>query len=127
MSHCSPRSDTSRSGAVLLLEWRNFHTLLPIGLDEDLCQSLLEDPGSMPVNALLLASSGAADLNPPEWLQAWGPQLVLLSVASGDRRARPAPEVLSAAQGYPLLRTDQDGWVHLSTDGEKLWVEVEKR
>jgi hypothetical protein len=27
---------TSRSGAVLLLEWRNFRALLPIGLDEDL-------------------------------------------------------------------------------------------
>jgi competence protein ComEC len=117
----------SRSGAVLLLEWLNFRLLLPIGLDDDLGQSLLEESGPMPVNALLLSGSGAADLTPPEWLQAWEPQLVLLSVASGDRRARPAPEVLNTTQGYPLLRTDQDGWVHLSTDGEKLWVEVEKR
>ncbi len=39
---------TSRSGAVLLLEWRNFRALLPIGLDKDLCQSLLEDPGPLP-------------------------------------------------------------------------------
>jgi competence protein ComEC len=109
-----------------LLEWRNFRTLLPIGLDEDLCQALLEEPGPMPVNALLLASSGAADLNPSEWLQAWEPQAVLLSVASGDRRARPAPEVLEAVQGYTLLRTDQNGWVHLSTDGEQMWVEVER-
>jgi hypothetical protein len=57
---------STRSGAVLLLEWRNFRTLLPIGLDEDLCQSLLEDPGLQSVTALLLASSGAADLNPPD-------------------------------------------------------------
>jgi beta-lactamase superfamily II metal-dependent hydrolase len=117
----------NRSGAVLLLEWRNFRALLPIGLDEDLCQSLLEDPGPLPVNALLLASSGAADLSPPEWLQAWGPQVVLLSVGSGDRRARPAPEVLNAVQGYTLLRSDQNGWVHLSTDGEQHWVEVERK
>jgi competence protein ComEC len=118
---------TSRSGAVLLLEWRNFRLLLPAGLDEDLCQSLLENPGPMPVNAMLLASSGAADPNPPEWLQAWEPQLVLLSVGAGDRRARPAPEVMEAVQGYTLLRTDQNGWVHLSTDGELMWVEVERR
>jgi competence protein ComEC len=118
---------TNRSGAVLLLEWRNFRALLPIGLDEDLCQSLLEEPGPMPVTALLLASSGAADLNPPEWLQAWNPQLVLLSVGSGDRRARPAPEVLQVVEGYNLLRTDQNGWVHLSTDGGKMWVEVKRR
>ena len=117
----------SRSGAVLLLEWRNFSALLPIGLDEDLCQALLEEPGPLPVNALLLASSGAADLNPPEWLQAWEPQLVLLSVGAGDRRARPATEVLQAVEGYTLMRTDQNGWVHLSTDGERMWVEVARR
>jgi competence protein ComEC len=116
----------SRSGAVLLLEWRNFRALLPISLDEDMCQALLEEPGPMPVNALLLASSGAADLNPPEWLQAWEPQVVLLSVAMGDRRARPAPEVLQTVRGRTLLRSDQNGWVHLSTDGEMMWVEVER-
>jgi competence protein ComEC len=55
----------NRSGAVLLLEWGSFQALLPIGVDEDLSQTLLEDPGPMPVNALLLASSGAADSNPP--------------------------------------------------------------
>ncbi len=117
----------SRSGAVLLLEWKNFSTLLPIGLDEDLRQSLLEDLGPTPVNALLLANSGAAELNPPEWLQVWEPQVVLLSVGAGDRRARPALETLETVQGYTLLRTDQNGWVRLSTDGERMWVEVEKK
>jgi Competence protein len=107
------------------LEWRSFRARLPTGLDEDLCQSLLEDPGPLLVNALLVAGSGAAGLNPPEWLQAWDPQVVLLSVASGDRRARPAPEALQALQGRTLLRSDQNGWVHLSTDGEQVWVEVE--
>jgi beta-lactamase superfamily II metal-dependent hydrolase len=118
---------TNRSGSVLLLEWRNFRALLPIGLDDDLCQSWLEEHGPMPVTALLLANSGAADLNPPEWLQAWDPQVVMLSVASGDRRARPAPEVLQAVQGYTQLRTDKNGWIELSTDGERMWVEVEKK
>jgi len=59
---------------------------------------------------LLLAGSGAADINPPDWLQAWDLQLVLLSLASGDRRARPAQRLMQAVQGYTLLRTDQDGW-----------------
>ncbi len=112
---------TARSGAVLLLEWRNFRTLLPIVLDEDLHQSLLEEPGPIPVNALLLASSGAADSNQPEWLQAWEPQVMLLSVGMGDRRVRPLAEVMETVQGYNLLHTDQNGWVHLSTDGEQMW------
>jgi beta-lactamase superfamily II metal-dependent hydrolase len=106
------------------LEWRSFCALLPIGLDDDLCQALLEEPGPMPVTALMLASSGVADSDPPEWLQAWEPQIMLLSVAPEDRHARPASQVLSTLEGYTLLRTDQNGWVHLSTDGEQLWVEV---
>jgi beta-lactamase superfamily II metal-dependent hydrolase len=53
--------------------------------------------------------------------------VVLLSVAAGDRRGLPDPETMQAVEGDMLLRTDQNGWVHLSTDGERMWVEVEKR
>jgi hypothetical protein len=70
------------------------------------------------MTALLLASSGAADSNLPEWMQAWDSQMVLLSVASGDRRARPAPEVLQARTGlFPTtygsewLGASEHGWV----------------
>jgi hypothetical protein len=50
----------------------------------------------------------------------------MLSVAAGDREGRPDPEVLEAVKGYNLLRTDRNGWIELSTDGEQMWVEVEK-
>jgi hypothetical protein len=32
-----------------------------------------------------------------------------------------------AMQGCTLLRTDQNGWIELSTDGERMWVEVERK
>ena len=32
-----------------------------------------------------------------------------------------------ALVGYTLLRTDQNGWIELATDGEQLWVEVERK
>ncbi len=48
------------------------------------------------------------------------PQVVLLSVAVGGREGRPDPETLKAVEGYNLLRTDRNGWIELSTDGEKL-------
>jgi beta-lactamase superfamily II metal-dependent hydrolase len=55
------------------------------------------------------------------------PQVALLSVAAGELGGRPDPETLAALEGYTLLRTDMKGWIHLSTDGERMWVEVEKR
>jgi predicted membrane metal-binding protein len=29
--------------------------------------------------------------------------------------------------GINSLRTDRNGWIELSTDGEQMWVEVERR
>jgi competence protein ComEC len=114
-------------GAVLLLEWGNFRALLPVGLDFDSMATLIKDHRLGPVTALLLADSGYAPLNPPEWIERWGPQVVLLSVTAGDAQGRPDPQVLDALNGRTLLRTDRNGWVRLSTDGEQMWLAVERK
>ncbi len=53
------------------------------------------------------------------------PQGVLLSVSAGNREGLIDQETLEAVEGYPLLRTDLNSWVQLSTDGEEMWVEKE--
>jgi hypothetical protein len=35
--------------------------------------------------------------------------------------------MLEAIKGYPLLPTDRNGWIELSTDGNQYWVEVERK
>ena len=62
--------------------------------------------------ALLLSDCGYAPANPMEWI---------------DRERRPSPETLETVEGYSLLRTDRNGWIELTTDGEQMWVEVERR
>jgi competence protein ComEC len=116
-----------KRGAVLLLEWDGFHALLPVGQDFDTLAALQANSQLLPVEALLLAEGGQGPLNPPEWIAKLKPQVVLLSVGAGDREGRPDPAALEAASGYPLLRTDRNGWIHLSTDGEQMWVEVERK
>ena len=78
-------------------------------MDDAALEQFLDDPELIPVSALLLADCGAADLNPPDWIE------------------KLRPQALEALQGYTLLRTDRNGWIELSTDGEQLWVEVERR
>jgi hypothetical protein len=114
-------------GAVLLLRWKRFSVLLPIGLEFESMEKLQKEPRLTLVTALMLADSGYGPLNPPEWVKRWNPQVVLLSVAAGDREGRPDPQVLEALEGYNLLRTDRNGWIKLSTDGEQLWMEVERK
>jgi competence protein ComEC len=116
-----------RRGAVLLLEWEHFRVLLPIGLDFEILEDLQSQPELRGLTALLLAESGYAPVNPNEWVEKLAPGIVLLSVATGDLEGLPSPETLAAVEGYNLLRTDRNGWIELTTDGEQMWVEVERK
>ncbi len=114
-------------GATLLLEWRNFQALLPVGIDFESLERLQADPNLGAVSVLLLAESGYAPANPPQWIGKLRPQVVLLSVAADDWQGLPSPETLRAVEPYSLLRTDRNGWIQVSTDGEQMWVQVERR
>jgi beta-lactamase superfamily II metal-dependent hydrolase len=79
--------------------------------------------GSIP----LRTGNGQASLNAPVWIDNQAPQVILLSAAAQDTNGLPSQETLDALQGYTLLRTDLNGWVELTTDGKRVWVEVEKK
>jgi len=112
-------------GAVMLLEWDQFRLLLPCGLDRAALEDLHAGQDIGPVTALLLAESGYAPLNPPGWIEALNPQLILLSVSISDPQGLPNRETIEAAAPFPTLRTDLNGWIELSTDGRQLWVRAE--
>ncbi|MBT3241167.1 MAG: DUF4131 domain-containing protein [Chloroflexi bacterium] len=114
-------------GAILLIEWDNFRMLLPLGLSFEELEELDEGKRIGQVNILLLADNGFGPLNPKNWIQNLNPELVLLSVSAGDYEGLPSSETIDLLQDYTLLRTDQNGWIHIITDGQKMWVDVEKQ
>lgn len=114
-------------GAVLLIEWNNFRALLPIGMSFEALDALKNGATVGPVNVLLLADSGYAASNPPEWIINLNPELVLLSVSAADENGLPDSDVLDEVKGYELLRTDQNGWIEITTDGKQMWVNVERK
>ncbi|MFZ0531612.1 MAG: ComEC/Rec2 family competence protein [Anaerolineales bacterium] len=114
-------------GAVLFLEWENFRLLLPMGMDFNTLDNLQHNSSMRNISAVLLGESGYAPLNPPDLLSFLHPQLALLSVAAADKTGLPSPETLNALQGYTLLRTDQNGWIELTSDGKQMWVELERK
>jgi len=113
-------------GSILLLTYRNFRFLLPTGADPDLVMDRVLWSGFVPVTGILLVDGGNQDVNPPEWLSQLQPQLAVISVDAGNLRGLPSEEVLQSLGGITVLRTDIHGWIHLSTDGEGMWVEVER-
>jgi competence protein ComEC len=118
---------SGKRGAIFYLEWKSFRALLPLGANFEELESLGWGRDIGMVTALILADNGLAPANPPEWINNLKPELLLLSVAPKNKQGFPSPETLDTIAGYPLLRTDQNGWIHLSTDGDRLWVEVERR
>ncbi len=106
-------------GAVLLVEWERFRLLLPVGLDFESMQALMKDRSQGPVTALLLAESGYAPLNPAEWIERWRPAGGAAERGGGRSGRAAGPAMLEALQGYNLLRTDRNGWIELSTDGQR--------
>ncbi len=116
----------SPRGAILLVEWNSFRALLPIGENLDTLVQLQEGSAVGPINVLSLAQSGYAPLTPPAWLRNLNPQLVVISVAAGDKSGLPDKDTLDALAGYSFLRTDLNGWISVMTDGSHMWVQAER-
>ena len=113
-------------GSVLLLQWRDFRALLPVGMSADTLQQLEYGNAIGPVDLLLLADSGYFATNSVDWVENLHPQLVVLSVAAGDPGGLPSPEAIDSVGGYPMLRTDRNGWIKVSTNGTEMRVEAER-
>ena len=118
---------TGPRGAVLLIQWQSFRALLPIGMSFEALDELQEGASIGPVSVLSLADSGYAASNPPEWITNLNPELVVLSVDAADQNGMPDREVLESVKDYALLRTDQNGWIEITTNGEQMWVNVERQ
>jgi competence protein ComEC len=113
-------------GSVLLVQWKDFRALLPIGMDAGTLDELEYGNAIGPVDVLLLADSGFFATTNVDWVQNLSPQLTVLSVAAGDPDGLPSPDTLEAVGGYTLLRTDRSGWIKVSTDGTTMRVEAER-
>jgi competence protein ComEC len=114
-------------GSVLLVEWDNFRALLPVGMSFEALDELRNGAEIGPVSLLSLADSGYGPSNPPEWFTSLNPEVILLSVSAADENGLPHTEVLETIKDYELLRTDQNGWVEITTDGTQMWVNVERK
>ncbi|MDA1329620.1 MAG: ComEC/Rec2 family competence protein [Chloroflexi bacterium] len=114
----------NEAGTVLLLQMNNFLALLPLGHEPASLQDL--DWGELvgQVDVLLLTGGGESELNPTSWLENLDPALVLLSVDAANSKGLPDAEVLNDLQPRTILRTDQNGWIRISTDGKQMWIET---
>jgi competence protein ComEC len=73
---------------------------------------------------LKVAHHGSRTSTSVALLEAWRPQLALISCGRGNTFGHPAPDVLQRLRsaGARVLRTDQDGEITIETDGRQVRV-----
>src|SRR5688572_6521613 len=74
------------------------------------------------IRILKVAHHGSRTSSSSALLEAWRPQLAVISCGRGNRFGHPAPEVMERldAIGATVLRTDLDGQITIETDGRAL-------
>jgi competence protein ComEC len=80
---------------------------------------------------LKVAHHGSRTSTAAVLLEAWAPELALISCGRGNRFGHPAAEVIARleASGARVLRTDRDGQITIETDGHevKAWTNASGR
>ncbi len=113
-------------GGTLLIDFQNFRGLFPFGITEFNRKEWHMGRDLGEISVYYLADNGYQSSNPSAWINNLHPKLVLLSVGIKDSYGLPDRGLIDRLGGYSLLRTDQHGVIHLNTDGEKLWIDVER-
>jgi beta-lactamase superfamily II metal-dependent hydrolase len=113
-------------GGTLLIQYGNFQALFPFGLNPDDRQDWDQGRELGEISVYYLADNGYQSSNPSDWISNLRPELLLLSVGLKDSRGLPDRGLMDSLGGYSLLRTDLNGCISLTTDGEKLWIYVDR-
>jgi competence protein ComEC len=105
---------------VLKLRWGQVTFLLTGDIEAEGETAL----GGVRAQVLKVPHHGSRSSSTAGFVAAVSPRLALVSVGHHNRFGHPHPEVVGryARAGVWLLRTDRDGTITVSTDGEKVFV-----
>jgi competence protein ComEC len=119
-------ADRNNNSVVVRLAWGSISFLLAGDIQSAGEQALLDERVDLRSTVLKVAHHGSAYSTTQEFLDAVRPALAVISVGANNDFGQPAPSTLARLDDTVLYRTDQQGDVTFSTDGERLWVSTER-
>ena len=107
---------------VIELRYGQVSMLLTGDIGREVEQSLIPTLDLLPIVVLKSPHHGSGTSSSQEFIDAMKPDVVVISNGRGNPYGHPVPYVLERyrALGSKVLRTDQDGQVEVSTDGQYL-------
>jgi competence protein ComEC len=109
---------------VLEVRYGDVAMLLTGDIGADVERSVAPLLSPSPIRILKVAHHGSRTSTSQALLDAWKPQIALISCGRGNRFGHPAPDVLRRleAAGVRIYRTDRDGQITVDSDGQSIWV-----
>ena len=77
-------------------------------------------------NVLKVAHHGSDTSTSSHFLSVVDPNVAVISVGEDNAFCNPSDETLAKLNGVEVYRTDVDGTISFISDGERLWVEMER-
>jgi competence protein ComEC len=120
--------ETNNHSVVMRLQMGRISFLLTGDIEASVERNLVSERASLAVTVLKSPHHGSKTSSTEAFLKAINPQIVVISVGQDNDYGHPSPEVLDryAEHGFIVFRTDEQGTVEFSTDGEQLWVETSR-
>ncbi|MFC1925353.1 ComEC/Rec2 family competence protein [Chloroflexota bacterium] len=122
-------SDTNNNSVVIRLVRDDISFLFTGDMGEEAEREILYNGGySLTSTVLKVAHHGSDTSTSPHFLAAINPQLAVISAGEDNLFGHPDEDTLARLQEKvdedKIYLTSEDGTIKITTDGEKLWVEV---
>ncbi len=121
-------SDVDNNSVVLRLSTGDVSFLLNGDIMREAEWELIRKRVDLTSTVLKVAHHGSDTSTTPEFLAVVNPRVAVISCGADNKFGHPSDEVVSRLEqkmgGENIYRTDQQGTIEFTTDGERLWVEV---
>ncbi len=111
---------------MLKLAWGRASFLLTGDLEAASETALLQSNVDPQATVLKVAHHGSANSTSESLLRAVHPLVAVISVGEDNRFRHPSTATLARLDDTLIYRTDQQGEIDFSTDGERLWISTER-
>ena len=123
-------SNIDNNGVVLRLSMGKLSFLLTADITWEAEFELTRRRADLSSTVLKVAHHGSDTSTGPEFLAVVNPQLAVISAGKDNPFGHPSDEVMDRLKEKlateKIYRTDEQGTIEFTTNGERLWVEVEK-
>nr|HID14320.1 MBL fold metallo-hydrolase [Anaerolineae bacterium] len=119
-------ADSNNNSVVTRLTYGQVSVLLPGDIEAEVEHWLVEEGAPLGSTVLKAAHHGSCSSTTQEFLEAVGPEVVVVSVGADNRFGHPCTGVLERLEGLSVYRTDEHGVVEVITDGAQVWVQTER-